>query len=413
MRSHFLWSDHGFKLRTVTGRKTVCHRKQEMNTRMQVISGAACFLAAFVFVSTASAQPRAQGPRVVSPEVSEGKVTFRIHAPKAELVRLAAGDMPGVGQGRDMTKSSEGVWELTMDNVAPGYYRYNFNVDGVPVIDPRNPSTSESNANTWSIVGVPGAEFMDTRDVPRGAISSITYYSGGLKRFRRMHVYTPPGYETGIGKFPVFYLLHGASDSDASWTTVGRAGFIIDNLIAEGKAKPMIVVMPAGHTGPFRSGEMRGAGDEFSQDFLKAIMPYVEKNYRVSSGRKDRAIAGLSMGGAQTLNIGIPNLEKFGYLGVFSSGVFGITGGGPGGGQQGPKFEELHKDVLSDPELRKDLKLFWFGTGKDDFLVATSRATVDMFKQNGFDVVYDETEGAHTWIVWREYLRDFAQKLFQ
>lgn len=358
----------------------------------------------------------ARGPQVISPEVTpDRKVTFRILAPKAESVRLGGTDLPGQGSGpnqsRNLTKNEQGVWEITIESVPPGYYRYNFNVDGVPVIDPRNPATSESLANTWSLVGVPGADFMDTQNVPHGAVSKVTYYSNALKRFRRMHIYTPPGYESGEGKFPVLYLLHGASDSDESWSSVGRAGFILDNLIASKKAKPMIVVMPAGHTGPFRFGAGFGF-DEFTRDFLTDIMPYVEKNYRVYTDRKSRAIAGLSMGGAQTLNIGIPNLAQFGHLGVFSSGIFGIAGGGPGGPQQGPSFEEQHKAILDDAQLKEGLKLFWFATGKDDFLVNTSRATVEMFKKHGFNVVYNETEGAHTWMVWREYLREFAQQLF-
>ncbi|MCX8107800.1 MAG: hypothetical protein N3G20_03245, partial [Verrucomicrobiae bacterium] len=178
-----------------------------------------------------------QGPQFVSPEVhSDGKITFRIFAPKAESVRLGGTDLPGQGMGpgqaRSLTKNNEGVWEITIGPVPPGYYRYNFVVDDVPVIDPRNPATSESNANTWSLVGVPGAEFMDTQNVPHGAVAKVTYYSTALKRFRRMHVYTPPGYESGEGKFPVLYLLHGAFDCDESWSSVGRAGFILDNLIA-------------------------------------------------------------------------------------------------------------------------------------------------------------------------------------
>jgi enterochelin esterase family protein len=355
-----------------------------------------------------------QGPQVVSPEVSaDRKVTFRVLAPKAESVKLGASDIPGQGQGRDMANGTNGVWEVTLDDVQPGYYRYNFNVDGVTVIDPRNPATSESNANTWSLVGVPGAEFMDIQNVPHGAVAEVTYYSTALKRFRRMHVYTPPGYESGEGKFPVFYLFHGAFDCDDSWTSVGRAGFILDNLIAAKKAKPMVVVMPAGHAGAFRFGGSRPGTDEFAQDFLTDIMPYVEKTYRIQTDRKNRAMAGLSMGGGQTLNIGIPHLDKFAYLGVFSSGVFGITGGGAGQAPQGPTFEEQHKAILDDAKLKEGLKLFWFGTGKDDFLVKTSQATVEMFKKHGFDVVYKETEGTHTWIVWREYLNEFAPQLFQ
>jgi enterochelin esterase family protein len=349
--------------------------------------------------------------------VKDGNVTFRLVAPKAEAVKLSGGDMPGVGQGKEMKKVTIGtneVWEVKMENVKPGYYRYNFNVDGLAVIDPRNSATSESNNNVWSFVGVPGADFMDTQQVPHGAVSEVTYYSSTLKRFRRMHVYTPPGYESGAGKFPVFYLLHGASDSDDSWTSVGRAGIILDNLIAAKKAKPMLVVMPAGHTGPFRMGGPRPAVDEFNEDFLKDIVPHIEKTYRVHTDRQNRALAGLSMGGGQTLNIGVPNLEKFAYLGVYSSGVFGITGRGRDGRPvEGPPFEERHKAVLDDAKLKEGLKLFWFATGKDDFLLETSRATVEMFKQHNFDVTYKETEGGHTWIVWREYLNEFAPQLFQ
>lgn len=352
-------------------------------------------------------------PPVVSPEVSADRnVTFRILAPKATSVKLAGGDIPGNGSGKELKKGTNDVWEVTFDAVQPGSYRYNFNVDGVPVIDPRNPKTSESNANTWSLVHVPGAEWQDVQNVPHGAVAEVSYWSTALNRFRRMHVYTPPGYESGEGKFPVFYLLHGASDSDNSWSTVGRAGFILDNLIAAGKARPMVVVMPHGHTGAFRSGGPRSAVDEFIKEFSDDIMPLVEKRYRVLADRSHRAMAGLSMGGGHTLNIGIPNLRQFAYLGVFSSGVFGIVPRPNAPAPEGPSFEERHKGILDDPALKDGLKLFWFATGKDDFLVETSRKTVEMFKAHKFDVIYKETEGAHTWLVWRDYLREFAPLLF-
>jgi enterochelin esterase-like enzyme len=398
-------------------------RRKAMHTRRAIISVAAVtMLTAWVLTSTAAERPAAEtprsrgpmGPRVVSPEVAaDRKVTFRILAAQADAVKLGAGDIPGVGQGADMTKNAEGVWEVTLGPIDAGAYRYNFNVDGVSVIDPRNPSTSESNSNTWSLVYVPGSEFMDTKDVPHGAVAEVTYYSKSLQRFRRMHVYTPPGYESGESKFPVFYLLHGAFDCDDSWTSVGRAGFILDNLIAAGKAKPMVVVMPAGHTGPFSFGGGRLPTDEFVQDFNNDILPYAETHYRIYADRQHRAIAGLSMGGAHTLSIGIPNLDKFAYLGVFSSGVFGIAGGGPGGAPQGPSYEEQNKDNLDNAELKKGLKLVWFATGTEDFLIQTSRATVDMLKKHGFDVVFKETAGAHTWINWRNYLNEFAPLLFE
>ncbi|HEV8543921.1 MAG TPA: alpha/beta hydrolase-fold protein [Verrucomicrobiae bacterium] len=354
-----------------------------------------------------------QGPRVLSPEVSsEKKITFRILAPKAEAVRFNAGDIQGLGRDATaMSKGTNGVWELTVGPIEPGAYRYTFNVDGVTVIDPRNPATSESNENTWSLVYVPGADFEDTKDVPHGAVAEVTYYSSTLKRFRRMHVYTPPGYERSQESYPVFYLLHGASDSDASWSTVGRAGFILDNLIAAKKAKPMIVVMPAGHTGPFAFGGR--SNNDFENDFVNDIMPHAEKNYRIQTDRKSRAMAGLSMGGGQTLNIGFSHLDKFAYLGVFSSGVFGIAGGNRAPAQNQPTWEERNKETLDNAGLKDGLKLVWFGTGKNDGLLKTSEATVEMLKKHGFNVAYKETGGAHTWLNWRDYLNEFAPQLFQ
>lgn len=387
-----------------------------MQTRLSTAAAAAAFYLVLAAGPSLLAQPGGPPPiRVVSPEVAaDRQVTFRLLAPKAETVQLGgSGDIPGTGfgGGKPMSKGTNGVWEVTVGPLPPGAYRYSYNVDGVAVVDPRNPKTSESNENTWSLVQVPGADWQDTREVPHGAIAEITYWSSTLKRFRRMHVYTPPGYEGGEGRFPVLYLLHGAFDSDHSWSSVGRAGVILDNLLAAGQARPMIVVMPHGHTGPFRFGTP--FTDEFEREFVADILPQVEKRYRVLADRRNRAMAGLSMGGAHTLNIGIPNLERFGYLGVFSSGIFGIAGGPGGNRPPGPSFEEKHQTILDDAKLKEGLRLFWFATGKDDFLVETTRATVAMFKKHGFQVVYRETDGAHTWDKWREYLREFAPQLFQ
>jgi enterochelin esterase-like enzyme len=375
----------------------------------------ACMLAA-----TTSTQAQKgfgpKSPQVISPEVSaEKKITFRIYAPKATEVKLVGSDIPKLGMGVVLKKSDKGIWEATVGPVPAGAYRYHFNVDGVAVIDPRNPATSESNSNTWSLVFVPGSEISDAKNVPHGAVARVTYYSKTLNRLRRMHIYTPPAYEKGEGKYPIFYLLHGASDSDASWSTVGRAGYILDNLIAAGKARPMIVVMPAGHTGPFRFG---GPGksfnrqmDEFGEDFAKDLKPFVESNYRVIGGRNHRAIAGLSMGGAQTLNVAFSHLDDYGYIGVFSSGIFGIAGG-PGKSAPNNQWEEQHRSVLDNAELKKGLHLVWFGIGKDDFLLQTSRTTVRMLEKHGFRVVSRETAGGHTWLNWRDYLSEFAQLLF-
>ena len=399
-------------------------------------------IAVFVaLATTAYAQGRGNQPQFISPEVqADRKVTFRILAPQAQAVRLNAGDIQGLGQNNQLTKGENGVWELSVGPVDPGTYRYTFNVDGVATLDPRSPFTSESNNNVWSVVHVAGLEFADTKQVPHGSVAAVTYWSTTLNAFRRMHVYTPPGYERSSDKYPVFYLLHGAGDSDDSWTSVGRANFILDNLIAAKKAKPMLVVMPAGHTrrGPNAPGAIAAnATDEFVNDFMKDIVPYIEKNYRVQTDRASTAIAGLSMGGNHTLQAAIPNLGKFGYIGVYSSGLFGVTlpgvtpGAGRGGGRAGnapaaapagpppppqPTAEEWAKKnaaTLGNPSVKKGLKVFWFAIGKDDFLLQTNNATVDFFKQQGLNPTVKETSGGHTWINWRNYLNDFAPMLFQ
>lgn len=373
-------------------------------------------LLAFSYSSVTLAQfSPSPEPRFISPEISaDSTVIFRIYAPNARTVKLSGTDIPDNVQGVEMQKGDQGVWSVTLGPLPYGAYRYNFNVDGVSVIDPRSPAVSESNTNVWSMFYISGADFMDTKNIPHGAVASVTYFSSSLNRFRRMHVYTPPGYESGRGRYPIFYLLHGAFDCDDSWPTVGRAGFILDNLIADGKAKPMVVVMPAGHTGPFRMGDPLPAVDAFVKDFVTDIKPYAEKHYRVYTNRKNRAIAGLSMGGGHSLNIGIPHLDEFAYIGVFSSGIFGITGPGPGASDnEGQSWEQEHLQILDNARLKRGLKVFWFATGKDDFLLDTTRATVAMFRKHNFKVDFHESNGAHTWLNWREYLREFAPLLFQ
>ena len=403
---------------------------------MNITSRLLAAVFAVASVSLAFAQPpnpaqRPQPPAVVSPEVhADRNITFRLLAPQAQAVRLTGGDIPGMGPGKEMAKGENGVWEITLGPIDAGAYRYNFNVNGVSVIDPRNPSSSESNNNVWSLVVVPGSEISDTKNVPHGAVAAVTYYSTALSKFRRMHVYTPPGYELGKGKYPVFYLLHGASDSDDSWSSVGRAGFILDNLIAAKKAKPMIVVMPAGHTRAVnRLPAAPAAGspppDEFVQDFVTDVMPYVEKTYRVLNDRANRAIAGLSMGGNQTLNIALPHQEKFAYVGVYSSGLLSAflratpgsaaptAGAVPPITPAGEAWIKQYQVKLDDANLKKGLKLLWFATGKEDFLLGSTKGTLELLKQHGFNPVYMETAGGHTWLNWRNYLNEFAPKLFQ
>jgi len=380
----------------------------------------------------------AQGPTVTSPEVRrDRRVTFRILAPAAQKVELRSpGDIPGVG-GRgaalpQLTKNADGIWEATFGPLPAGAYRYVFVVDGLTVVDARNPATSQTNTTVYSLAVVPGSDLFDTKNVPHGAVAAVHYNSTALGGIRRMHIYTPPGYETSRDRYPVLYLLHGAGDVDDSWTSVGRAGFILDNLIAASSAKPMIVVMPAGHVNgagaalggsvPVAAAEgIPGIGsgpDPFANDFMTDLMPYVEKNYRVLTDRQSRAIAGLSMGGNQTLNIAIPHLDKFAYIGVFSSGIISAgRGAAPSADTASAPFaeawEKQHLAALDNAANKRGLNLMWFGTGKEDFLIATTRSTVELLKKHGFKPVFVESEGAHTWLNWRDYLSTFAPQLFQ
>jgi enterochelin esterase family protein len=374
-----------------------------------------------------AARPHPRDP--VSPEVlPDRSVTFRLLAPDAKTVTMqpwdildawaAAGQIPKIPE---LTMNADGIWEVTTPPIPPGAYRYLFKVDGVQFADPDNPAVSESNAMVWSLVVVPGADFEDDLDnMPHGTVSEVFYHSTSLGRQRRMHVYLPPGYETGKQKYPVFYLLHGSSDSDASWSTVGRANFILDNVIASGKAVSMIVVMPAGHTRrdherPTPDGKPRR--DEFGEDFVNDIMPYVEKNYRVRADRAHTAIAGLSMGGEQALNISIAHLDRFAYVGVWSAGVFA----GPRHRTAeevwpptsvSPEWVQEHAADLDNAALKKGLKLLWFGTGADDHLLPISKATIAMLKDHGFNPVFVQSTGGHYWGNWRDYLNEFAPQLF-
>ena len=361
--------------------------------------------------AAAPARVGPMGPTVVSPEVMpDRRVTLRIYAPGAQAVTTLLGE-PGP---TNLVKGSDGVWETTLGPLAPGAYRYNFNVDGATVVDSRNIDTERMQVVVRSILYVPGVAFMDERKVPHGAISEVFYYSTVLGKFRSMHVYTPPGYEDGTKQYPVLYLLHGANESDDSWHSVGRAGFILDNLIADGKAVPMIVVMPNGHTdqtppsfgGPRQPGDSPRPQyvDKFLGEFDTDIMPYAESHYRIFADRSHRAIAGLSMGGSQTLSIAFAHLDRFSAIGVFSSGV--LFGGVD-------EFEKNHLAALDDANLKKGLKIVWFSTGADDSLLPVSKATVAMLNRHGINATFKESAGAHTWINWRNYFYEFAPQLFR
>ena len=358
---------------------------------------------------TASAQAPAARPRRVqdtltSPVIgTDGRITFQLYAPKATEVTLRT-EGPAPFANQPLAKGDSGVWRLTAQ-VPADLYIYWYDVDGVAVADPHNNRPRVNMSTVRSLLEVPGAasEFFAERPVPHGQVAAIHYQSAALGVPRRMHVYTPPGYATSNQRYPVLYLLHGAGDNDQSWLMAGRANFIFDNLIAAGKAKPMIVVMPAGHTPPGPGGAQ--VPDAFARDLLGDVVPYVERNYRVLPGREQRAIAGLSMGGQQTLNVGLTNLDKFSHLGVFSSGWFGQEGAAT--------FAKNNAAVLSDPKLNDRIRLFWFATGKEDFVLPSTKAALALLDEHKIRHSFKETEGGHTWPNWRAYLNEFAPLLFR
>jgi enterochelin esterase-like enzyme len=371
-------------------------------------------------------------PVAKSPEILDGnKVVFRIYAPMAGEVTIAGEwDTEIRSAGLPLTKDEDGIWSTTV-TLAPDYYTYNLFVDGVPTLDPANTWVKPGRMQLRNIVDVPGAAhaFADVQSVPHGEVRMVWYDSPTIGGPRRMHVYTPPGYEAGHDSYPVLYLLHGGGDDDSGWPTIGRAGFILDNLLAARLAQPMIVVMPNGSIDVpgftfFLSEEERKSPaavqkrmdtiakmhDTFVADLLTTIMPLVESRYRAITDRDHRAIAGLSMGGAQTLRVAPIHLDLFSYIGVFSMGL-------QRGHDAGVKddFEERNHKFLSDPARSNELvNLFVVASGKDDGIVTDGpRLLSETLTRHGIKHDFVESEGGHTWINWRQYLHDFAQKLFR
>lgn len=358
------------------------------------------------------AQPRRAatnpGANVQSPEVlPDHRVMFRLYAPKATEVSVT-GDWvsQGRGTGGKLEKDDQGVWSITVGPLVPDFYSYSFTVDGVRATDPRNGFVKPGKAPLSSMLELPGEEeaYEATRPVPHGEVHIAWYHSSTLDTMRSVHVYTPPAYESGSAKYPVFYLLHGSGDDDAGWSTIGRAGFILDNLLAEQKIKPMIVVMPNGSMP--RTGGSESAQDKFTDELLNNVMPYVEKHYRVIAKRESRAIAGLSMGGGQTLRVGPAHVDRFAYMGVWSSGLRT---------EATADFEERAAAFFKNPEkTNQAVKLFWIGVGeKDQGANASAHNLAQVLEKHGIRNEFHESEGAHTWINWRHYLHDYAQLLFR
>ena len=376
----------------------------------------------------APAAPNAQGqpqapatcasqgaPAVVSPErLTDGRVTFRLCAPEATSVGVTSSDhslirtVAAGAEGMTMTKDAMGLWSGTTTTPVPaGTYRYNFRVNGARVPDPRATRFSEERTGINSLLEIAGpAGDVQTFNpaVAHGAVTEIEYWSQSLGVKRRAHVYTPPGYMKDAARYPVLYLVHGAGDSDNSWSTVGHANYILDNLIASRAARPMIVVMPFGHT-PERAGA--GAGmlnnQDFGNDLLRDLIPYVEANFRTLNVPASRAMAGLSMGGAHTIRHGLTHPELFGYIGIFSMGL--------NAGNEVTGYEAENAAALA--RAARETRLVYFAMGKDDFLYNRVAPTRAMLDKAGIRHTYNETDGGHTWINWRNYLADFTPKLFR
>ncbi|GAB4004216.1 alpha/beta hydrolase-fold protein [Spirosoma migulaei] len=347
-----------------------------------------------------------------SPKVlSDKRVIIQIYAPKATEVTVG-GDFQSSPKPLSLTKNDQGVWAVVIGPLKPDYYSYTLSVDGVRTMDPKNPVIKQGISSLENMMAVTGPEtaFEDNKAVPHGEVREVWYSSNTLGMMRRMHVYTPPGYEKGSSKYPVFYLLHGGGDDDSGWNTIGRSGFILDNLIAAGKAKPMIVVMPNGsmplppQTGMPNAQAMNQMRDQFSSELLKDVMPTVEKTYRTVATPESRAIAGLSMGGFQTLDVTLTHPELFNYVGVFSSGFFGATA---------DEADTKYAKVLNDPSFNKGKKLFWVAIGKDDFVMDANKKTLAMLDKHNIKYQYKETSGGHTWVNWRQYLNEYTPMLFK
>ena len=357
------------------------------------------------------AQPAPAAPTPAgtsSPEVhSDNSVTFRFRDPNAHEVMLTLeGAKPA-----PMQKDDEGVWSLTTGPLAPDFYGYSFVADGVSLIDPSNPLMKPNLLHAQSQVHVPGPASLpwEVGDVPHGLVHHHFYHSRVVGDQRDFYVYTPPGYDPRAKqRYPVLYLLHGFSDDASGWTAVGRANVILDNLIAQGKTKAMIIVMPLGYGAPeivvqgpraFAPELRKKNYDRFSQALFTEVMPQVEAAYRVSNDRNSRAIAGLSMGGAESLLTGLNNLDKFAWIGAFSSG--GIT-------------EEFDAEFPRlDAKANEKLRVLWIACGTDDGLIALNRKVRAWLDSKGVHNTSIETPGGHAWMVWRRNLAEFTGLLFR
>ncbi len=369
----------------------------------------------------------AQSPRVYA----DGRIVFTLKAPDAKSVQVAGGD--GLGKGPfPMTKGDDGVWSVTTPPAVPGFHYYWFLLDGVAVNDPGS-ETYFGYGKETSGIEVPerGVNFYDAKDVPHGEVRAKWYFSKITGKWRRAQVYTPPGYDQATMRYPVLILQHGAGENETGWTRQGRANFILDNLIAERSAQPIIVVMDCGYAtkagatplvvgpgAPPRNFQL--AFSAFEDVVMDDLIPVIDASYRTIPDKQHRAMAGLSMGGMQTLFIALHHLDKFDYIGSFSGPIIaGINAGKqPAGAGQPPQFDTktAYEGAFADPSaFNQQVKLLWLGAGTEEKQIHDGiKGAADALKASGVDVVFFESPGtAHEWQTWRRDLRDFAPRLFR
>jgi enterochelin esterase-like enzyme len=344
-----------------------------------------------------------RGAAIKSPEIlSDNRVTFRISAPRAGSVSVI-GEIGSAGQ---MTKDQQGVWSITIGPLTPDVYTYTFNVDGVSVVDPANGWIKPGISRTENMFLVPGkeAEFLSVLPVPHGEVRVVNYPSAVLNKTKRMHIYFPPDYDSGKESYPVLYLLHGGGDRDDGWVSIGLANYILDNLIAQGKSKPMIVVMPEIWMldTPLPSERIQENSDLFAKSLINDVIPYVEQHYRVMQGNENRAIGGLSYPDILP-DVFFPNIDKFNYIGFTSNGITA---------DKFAKYETKWPGILKKPENTQRVKV-WVGDGSNAMTYASAKNLVQTMQEYGYNTKFYETEGTHAWRWFRRYLAEFSMQLFK
>lgn len=372
-----------------------------------------------------------EGERLISPEVNENQtVTFRLYAPQAEQVQITGDFLPKKVKDNspikieyparnNLARNEVGVWEYTSPVLTPELYNYSFIVDGVKCLDSNNVFVVRDVATLTNLFLIDGdaSRLYKVNNVPHGSVTKEWYYSSTLDMNRRMTIYTPPGYQRGEDAYPVLYLLHGMGGDEEAWITLGRAVQIIDNLIAEGKAVPMLIVMPNGNASQEATPGETSQGFQqpnfnlpktmegsMEKSFLD-IVTYIEANYRVLDGKENRAIAGLSMGGFHSLYISMNYPDLFNSVGLFSAATL------PRSEKNSPIYSDMAGKLKK--QFQNPPKVYWIAIGKTDFLYQANVEFRTLLDEGNYPYTYYESEGGHTWRNWRIYLSQFLPMLFK